>query len=100
VDKDTVLLSAFVAVESAYGYSAFLPSIFTIRTFAAQPETKRSIRDGEIIGLFFSLGLAFVVSKMIGNCLPLLFAAGTSILMVGVYEYALSSSKSANSVGV
>jgi hypothetical protein len=86
---EKILMSAFVAMESAHAYSAFLPSIFTIRTFGHAPGTAKSIRDGEIIGTAFALGLGGIVSKLIDSWMPLLFAGATSAIMVGVYEAAL-----------
>ena len=84
-----VLMSAFVAVEGAHAFSAFLPSIFTIRHFALTEDAARSIRDGELMGTFFALSLGAVVSSLLSTKLPLVFAAVTSAAMVSVYEYAL-----------
>lgn len=85
-----VLLAAFTAVEGAHAYSAFLPSIFTIRSFRSD-ETKKAIRDGEIVGTAFTLALGYVVSRLVKSNLPLYFAAGTAVIMIGVYEWALKT---------
>lgn len=84
-------LAILVAVEGAHAYSAFLPSIFTIRTFRSEKDTIRSIRDGELVGSMFALGLGAVVSALTKDRLPLLFAIGTVVVMVSVYEWALRS---------
>ena len=86
-----ILMSAFVAVEGAHGFSAFLPSIFTIRHFGGQSGTEKAIRDGEILGTLFALGLGAVVAALLHSKLPLVFAAATSVAMVSVYEYALKT---------
>jgi len=87
--KDAILLGAFTAVESAHAYSAFLPSIFTIRTFGQQPDTLQSIRDGEMIGTIFALALGGVVSALTDSAIPIIFGAITAAFMVAVYEWAL-----------
>lgn len=88
---EEVLVSAFVAVEGAYAFSAFLPSIFTIRHFGADQSTERDIRDGEIAGALFALSLGALVGLLIKSPLPLIFSVGTSGAMISVYEYALRS---------
>lgn len=87
--KNEILMSAFVAVESAHAYSAVLPSIFTIRAFCQDERAKRAIRDGEIVGTLFAVGLGGIVSALIGSKLPFLFSLGTSAVMIVIYEYAL-----------
>lgn len=85
-------MAAFVAVESAHAYSAVLPSIFTIRTFAqTNGTTAKDIRDGEVIGSAFALTLGAIVSKLTSSALPLVFSAVTAAVMVGIYEWALST---------
>lgn len=91
MSADKILMAAFVGVESAHGFSAVLPSIFTIRTFGNQPWTRKAIRDGEIIGTLFALTLGAIVSALMKTPLPLYFSIGTSAAMVSVYEYALRS---------
>ena len=89
--SEKTALSIFVAVEGAHAYSAFLPSIFTIRTFRQEAGTRRSISDGELVGSLFTLALGAVTSALIKDKLPLLFSVVTVIVMVSVYEWALRS---------
>jgi O-antigen/teichoic acid export membrane protein len=89
LDRDQVLMAAFVAVESAHAYSAFLPSIFTIRHFGHEAGVVKDIRDGELIGTGFALVLGGIVSALTENALPFIFAGVTAAAMVGIYEYAL-----------
>ncbi len=84
-------LAIFVAVEGANAYSAFLPSIFTIRTFKSETGTHRSIRDGEVIATLFALAIGAATSLIVASWLPLFFAVVTAIVMVSVYEWALRS---------
>jgi hypothetical protein len=95
-DRDQVLMAAFVAVESAHAYSAFLPSIFTIRHFGHEVGVVKDIRDGELIGTAFALVLGGIVSAITENALPFIFAGATAGVMVGVYEYALRTRNGAS----
>lgn len=88
--KEQILLGVFVAVEGAHAYSAFLPSIFTIRRFR-DTQTQKDIRDGEVIGSLFVLALGGVVAAITRSALPLLLAMVTAGVMVSVYEWALRS---------
>lgn len=87
---EKVLISAFVAVESAHAFSAFCPSIFTIRTLANETEEgKRQIRQGYAPAIIFALALGLIVSKLIKNMMPLWFSLGTIVFMLVCYEWAL-----------
>ena len=83
------MLGLFTALESAHAYSAFLPSMFTIRTFGGDPDTQRDIRQGEMLATGFALALGVVVSKLTRSTFPLVAAVIVSGAMVSVYEWAL-----------
>lgn len=87
--KEDIMLSAFVGVESAHAFSAFLPSVFTIRSLAVPQGAESQIRAGYIPSIAFSLALGGIVGAIIKSKLPILFGLGTSSFMVGVYEVAL-----------
>jgi len=89
VEREHVLLAAFSALESAHFYSAFLPSVMTIRKFAKDPEAVEALRKGEAIATGFALVLGWVVSELVDSHLPLLFTAATAAAMMAVYEYAI-----------
>lgn len=86
---EKLLLSAFVGVESAHAFSAFNPSIFTIRSLAIPQGAESQIRIGYIPSVGFSIILGAIVGKIIHSKMPLLFGLGTSSFMVAVYEVAL-----------
>lgn len=88
---EKVLVSVFVAVESAHGFSAFCPSLFTIKTFADTEEKKKAVRLGYIPAVIFSLILGYVCSRMIKSWLPLVLAGATATFMILSYEFALRS---------
>lgn len=89
VQREHVLLAAFSALESAHFYSAFLPSVMTIRKFAKDAEAVEALRKGEAIATGFAVVLGWVVSELIDSYLPLVFTVATAVAMLAVYEYAI-----------
>ena len=89
--EEKLIFSAFTAVESAHAFSAFCPSVFTIRQLANQTEEgKAAIREGYIPAIIFCVVLGLVMSKLSKSWLPLVFSAATAFFMVCSYEWALS----------
>ena len=86
---EKALLAGFTAVESAHFFSAFCPSLFTIKTFADTDEKKQAVRMGYIPSIVFSVVLGFVVSKVVKSWIPLVLAVAVDIGMVGAYEFAM-----------
>lgn len=86
---ETVLLSSFVAVESAHAFSAFCPSVFTIKSLAIPQNQQAQIREGYIPATIFAILLAIIVSRLIHSNYPLFFGIGTVVFMIFVYEWAL-----------
>jgi hypothetical protein len=78
-----------VAAEAPQAYSAFLPSIMTIRTFVGDPGAVADIREGELFGSAFVLLIGAAGSYLTGSSGPMLIGLVTIIVMVGIYEYAL-----------
>ncbi len=87
--NEIVLTSVFMALEGAFAYSAFLPSIMTIGTFVDTEAKVRAIREGEIVGSAFLVGLSLTVAAITKSPIPLLCGLVAGALAVGVYEYAL-----------
>jgi ABC-type phosphate transport system permease subunit len=83
------LISAFVAVESAHAFSAFCPSVFTIKTFAVDDEKRKQVRLGYVPAVIFSLVLSVICSKLVKSWMPLGFGVFTMVFMVCAYEFAL-----------
>jgi hypothetical protein len=90
--NEVVVTSVFMALEGAFAYSAFLPSIMTIGTFVDSEEKVGMIREGEIVGTAFLLGLSITVSLVVKSPLPLFFGVLAGALALSVYEYALRGS--------
>ena len=82
-------LVLLVAVEGAFAYSAFLPSVFTIREHVG-PDAVGDIRAGEALASAFVVVLAGATAKILGSTTPLYVGALTIAAMVSVYEYALA----------
>lgn len=87
-ESTDVFTASVVAVEAAQAFSAFNPSIFTIRRFPDE-YTQRDIRLGSVLAVVFSLLLAILGAKLTGSTLPFVAALGADAFMVGVYEYAM-----------
>lgn len=87
--NEIVLTSVFMALEGAFAYSAFLPSIMTIGTFVDSEAKVRAIREGEVVGTLFLLGLSVTVAAITKSPIPLMAGLVAGGLAVGVYEYAL-----------
>ena len=86
---EILLTSAFIAYESAFSYSQFLPSIMTIRTFVDTPDKVQAIRQGEIVGTMFTGGFALLFARIMKSILPLVMAALAVAFTLIAYEWAL-----------
>lgn len=79
-----------VAAEAPQAYSAFLPSIMTIRTFVGDQDAVNDIREGELLGSAFVLLIAGAGTLLTRSPWPFVVGILTIVTMVAVYEYALS----------
>lgn len=91
MDGEKALVSLGISVNAAQVFSAFNPSIFTIRHFGADPNTVRDIRHGEVVATALVLGLGIFVAGMLDDSHAFLFAVVVCGVMVGVYEWALAT---------
>jgi hypothetical protein len=89
---DKVVISIFMALEGVHAYSAFLPSVFTIKTFVQDEEGVRMIREGEIMASMFLVALALATSYLTKSKWPAILAMITGAGMIAVYEWALARS--------
>jgi inactivated superfamily I helicase len=96
VSSEVVITSVFMALEGAFAYSAFLPSIMTIGTFVDSQEKITMIRQGEVVGTAFLVALAFTVAAVMKSPLPLVFSLVAGGATLGIYEYALRQSPAWN----
>jgi hypothetical protein len=87
--NDVILTSIFMALEGAFAYSAFLPSIMTIGTFVDTPEKVAMIRKGEAVGTAFLLALAGITAAVMKSAVPFIFGVVAGGLTLIVYEMAL-----------
>src|SRR5215469_3651080 len=89
--SEVVLTSIFMALEGAFAYSAFLPSIMTIGTFVDSQAKIRMIRKGEVVGTAFLLALAIITSYIMRSPFPLVMGLLAGVVSLAVYENALRS---------
>jgi hypothetical protein len=86
---ELILTSAFVAYETSFNFSQFLPSIMTIRSFVDTNEKLQAIRHGEMIAAVYSGGFAALFSYILKSPLPVMLAGIAIAATIVVYEWAL-----------
>jgi len=91
LDRDHALAALGTLINGGQVYSAFLPSVFTIRHFGADPATVKDIRDGERIATGFVLVMGVAIAFLVESPVPLYSAILLAVVMVSVYEYALAT---------
>lgn len=89
---ELLLTSLFIAYETAFAFSQYLPSIMTIASFVDSDEKVRAIREGECIASLFSAIFAVIFSVILRSPLPLILAALAIGFTLYVYERALCKS--------
>jgi hypothetical protein len=89
--SEIVLTSALIAVEGAHAFSAFLPSVFTIRRFAVPQGAEKDLRLGYIPATLFALTLGALASAIMKSPWPLVASVLTTIFMIATYEWAIRS---------
>lgn len=80
-----------VIAQAPQAYSAFLPSIMTIRTFVGDERAVRDIREGELFGSAFVLLIGAAGSMLTKKNAPFAVSLVSIAVMISVYEYALRS---------
>lgn len=89
---ELILTSAFIAYETSFNFSQFLPSIMTIRSFVDSQEKLKAIRQGEMVATVYSGGFAVLFSVILKSYLPVALAAIAIAGTIVVYEWALRGS--------
>lgn len=89
---ELLLTSLFIAYETAFAFSQYLPSIMTIASFVDSGEKVHAIREGECIASVFSVVFAAIFSYILKSPLPLILAAIAIGFTLFVYERALHNS--------
>lgn len=86
---EVMLTAVFVAYETQFGFSQFLPSIMTIGTFVDSVDKVKMIREGELTASAFALLFAGVFSALTRSLAPLALSIIAIIMTLFVYERAL-----------
>lgn len=90
--NEKAAIAVLAALEGAHAYSAFLPSVFTIRTFAQgnnRAQNVKNIRLGYIPATALAIGVGWIAGHISKSSMPVLAALFVSVMMVGVYEWAI-----------
>ncbi|MHB1132990.1 MAG: hypothetical protein ACYC4L_11435 [Chloroflexota bacterium] len=93
--SDVVALSLLTAAEAGHAFSAYLPSYFTIKSFAldgdsaAVQQKLANLRSGYLPAVTFGLLLGGAVSVFAKSPLPLIASLGAAAVMLTQYEGAL-----------
>lgn len=66
-----------------------LPSLFTIRTFSDDPEKRKALRHGELVGGLMSLAVGLGASLVSKSKAPFLACAATLAVFLWQYESAI-----------
>jgi hypothetical protein len=86
---EVLLTAAFIAYETSFNFSQYLPSIMTIGTFVDTPDKIKMIRQGELIAGGFAIAFAILFSFITKSSLPLVMSALAIAATISVYEWAL-----------
>ena len=97
---ELLLTSAFIAYETSFNFSQFLPSIMTIKSFVDTPEKLQAIRHGEMVAVVYSGGFAVLFSLILRSPLPVILAAVAIAGTVAIYEWALRGCPAMTGVAV
>jgi len=84
--SESVALSVLTFAEVAHFFSAFNPSIFTIKRFPDE-HTREDITIGCILASVFGLVLAFSVSYLVKNKYPFIISLIGIMAMNAIYLY-------------
>ncbi|HOJ94913.1 MAG TPA: hypothetical protein PK390_06715 [Fervidobacterium nodosum] len=89
---EELALGILAATEAAHFFSAFNPSIFTIKRFPDE-QTKKDIIAGCVLATTFGMGIVFAAAYIAKSYKPLLFGIPIIALMDVIYIYTASTAK-------
>ena len=93
MDTEAAALTILVGAEAAHAFSAFMPSYFTIQTFAGSPASVEALRSGYPPALVFNGILGLTAVWLTKSWLPLLGVALASAGMIYLYERAIGKAR-------
>ena len=83
-------LTVLIGAEAAHAFSAFMPSYFTIQTFAGSPQSVVALRSGYTPAVLFNVVLGLSAAWLVKSWLPILAVMLASVGMIYLYENAIS----------
>ncbi len=81
-----LVLSVLVAAEIPHVFSAFMPSVFTIRKFAEGERDRARLRAGYVPALLLASALGGSVSWLTNDRRPIIFTVAIASGMLVLYE--------------
>ena len=102
---ELIALTLLAAAETAHSFSSYLPSYFTIKSFALAgdgPDVQRKVTDlrsGYVPASIFGMALGAVVSMLAKSPLPFLATIASAGVMIALYEGALPSDMRLYAIG-
>ena len=91
VSAEAAGLSLLTFEGSALSFSAWMPSGFTIRTFADSPLAKRDLSEAILFGLLFNAVMGLGASILAKSVLPLFAAAAGSLAGIFIYSHFMNT---------
>ncbi len=91
MNSDVIALSLLSGAETAHSFSSFLPSSFTVKSFALDPtgnvqQKVADLRSGYRPAVAFGLGLGGVVSLVARSPMPFFASVAAAGAMLLLYE--------------
>lgn len=93
METEKILIALFVALETPHAFSAFMPSYFTVSKFAHGKEDANRLRAGYAPAIIYGALVGAVVSFIIKDVRPFLFSVAVIVLMLFLYEGAISKTE-------
>ena len=88
--SDKTLVALLASVESVFAFSAFEPSVFTIRKLAKKENGIRDIREGYIPATMLAYIISGLTSAYMHSARPLIFTTVIVTFLILTYEWAIA----------
>lgn len=103
---ELIALTLLAAAETAHSFSSYLPSYFTIKSFALSGDNQEvcqkvsDLRSGYVPASIFGIALGAVVSMLAKSPLPFVATIASAGVMIMLYEGALPQDMRLYSLGI
>lgn len=92
MDGAILSLALTSATQAATAFPNFIPSFSEIRRSDPERNDRLAgdVRMGEVAAITMTMGVATIATSLTGSMIPMLAGAFMSLIMVILYEYALT----------